>query len=184
MDGDKVAKFMALAGQEKGLDVSSTSLEFRKLAAHLLLSETFEYVIRGLGLNPVFEGVELKSAEAVDYNDSNNLPDKIEMLDGLADVAYTMYWNMHAFGLRLEEAFDRVCDNNLEKFVKLDNWDGTTGKLPKESWDLNCAITWPEEVASVEALAINGEFFGVGKDATGKVRKPSSYGSIDLSDLV
>ena len=184
MQGEKIAKFMALAGQEKGLEVNSVDLEFRKLAAHLLLSETLEYVIRGLGLNPVFEDGQLKSAEAVEYQDSGNAPDKLEMLDGLADVAYTMYWNMHAFGMNLEEAFERVCDNNLEKFVKLSGWGGQTGALPQDKWDLDAQISWPAEVASVEVLSIKGEYFAVGKDVTGKVRKPSSYKSVSLEDLI
>jgi len=109
----------------------------------------------------------------------------LEMVDGLADVAYTMYWNACAFGVPLEEAFDLVCDNNLEKFVKLGRGaEFSPGVLPREAWHCNLGIRWPEEVAQVSVIKVADEYYAVGKDSRGKVRKPSSYTSVDLLPLV
>jgi hypothetical protein len=95
-----------------------------------------------------------------------------------------MYWNACAFGVPLEEAFELVCDNNLEKFVKLASWSGPERTLEQPEWHCNQAVSWPAEVVRVEVLNISGEFFAVGKDARGKVRKPSTYRPVDLSALV
>jgi len=105
------------------------------------------------------------------------------MVDGLADVAYTMYWNSEAFKLPLEKAFEMVCDNNLEKFVQIDN-QSTEKNLEKENWDCGKNISWPSEVAEVEVIKNQEQFYAVGKDVNGKVRKPSSYKSVDLTTLV
>ena len=62
---------------------------------------------------------------------------------GLADVAYTMYWNSSAFALRLEEAFERVCDNNLDKFVALDGWSRGEAVLDRTEWHCDRQVEWP-----------------------------------------
>jgi hypothetical protein len=103
------------------------------------------------------------------------------MIDGLADVAYTMFWNSCAFGVPLEEAFALVCDNNLEKFVKLVGWSKGEGELARDDWHCGLEVAWPSEVATVSVLKIGADFFAVGKDARGKVRKPSTYRPVDLS---
>jgi hypothetical protein len=106
------------------------------------------------------------------------------MIDGLADVAYTMYWNACAFGVPLEEAFELVCDNNLEKFVRLSDWSSPPRILEQSEWCCGANVRWPAEVTTVEVLQIDEAFFAVGKDSRGKVRKPSTYKSVDLSSLV
>ncbi len=45
-------------------------------------------------------------------------------------------------------------------------------------------VAWPAEVVKILVLKVGGEYFAVGKDARGKVRKPSSHKSVDLSVLV
>jgi hypothetical protein len=95
-----------------------------------------------------------------------------------------MYWNACAFGIPLEEAFDLVCDNNLEKFVKLESWNAGECELAREEWHCHLGVQWPSEVVRVVVLDIRGEYFAVGKDARGKVRKPSTYQSVDLEPLV
>jgi len=184
MNGDKISKFMKLAGQSKSTGWEDGSAEQRKLGAQLLLSETLEYVIKGLGVTPVVNGSEIKDPDALNYETNGSAPDKIEVLDGLSDVAYTMYWNAHAFGIPLEEAFDVVCDNNLEKFVKLDGWQNRTGELEQEHWNCERGIEWPKEVESVTVVDVEGEHYAVGKDGRGKVRKPSCYRPVDLSPFV
>ena len=76
-------------------------------------------------------------------------------------------------------------DNNLSKFVPLlEDWEGGKGTVDNEFWDLNLGVRWPESVVSVEIVEIGGQFYGVGKDSAGKVRKPSTYQSVDLEPLL
>jgi hypothetical protein len=155
----------------------------RELGARLLLSEVLEYVISGLGVIPEVKGVKITEPDAVKYR-ADRPADTIEMLDGLADTAYTMYWNSISFGLPLEEAFDLVCHNNLEKFVLLTNWQGGERELTPEEWGCGQNITWPREVVKVQVVKVGSDYYGVGKDDGGKVRKPSSYQSVRLEALL
>ncbi|MBN8547929.1 MAG: hypothetical protein J0M12_01300 [Deltaproteobacteria bacterium] len=183
MNSEKVATFMALAGQVVETKFTSGTEAQRKLGAQLLLSEVLEYVIKGLGVTPEINGVKITDAEAVHYH-AERAPNQTEMLDGLCDVAYTMYWNSNCFGLPLEPAYDLVCDNNLEKFVRLEDWARGKTELQPSEWDCKKNITWPAEVVKVSVVDLDGALWAVGKDARGKVRKPGSYKSVDLSSLL
>ena len=183
MQSDKIRSFMALAGQELGSNLDLRDAEVRKLGAQLLLSETLEYVIKGLGVTPTVDGVSITDADGLSYVATGE-PNPIEMIDGLADVAYTMYWNAEAFGNPLEEAFEMVCDNNLEKFVRLNGWSEGERDLEQSEWAVNQNVTWPAEVVRVSVVDVSGTYYAVGKDKNGKVRKPSSYASVDLSTLL
>ena len=185
MESDKIKKFMTLAGQSVQERLTTGTPEQRKLGAQLLLSEVLEYVIDGLGVIPSVNGQPITEADSLTYASSTEArPSPSEMLDGLADVAYTMYWNAHAFGVPLEEGFDLVCDNNLEKFVKLEGSTWSAGPLAATEWGCRLGISWPKEVVSVTVIAIGSEFYAVGKDERGKVRKPSSYRSVDLAAVL
>ena len=185
MEADKVKLFMQLAGHPFITEASDANPELKKLGAALILSETLEYVIQGLGVKVSFNGQEITDANGLEYQlDENSAVDKKEMLDGLADVAYTMYWNMHAFNLKLEEAFELVADNNLEKFVELKDWSGAEGDLEAGEWDLGCNVSWPEAVHTVTVIKVAGSLYAVGKDKSGKVRKPSTYQSVQLDALL
>ncbi|MCB0344754.1 MAG: hypothetical protein KDD66_06540 [Bdellovibrionales bacterium] len=183
MKGNKVQKFMQLGGQEVAVELDMRDERTRKLGAQLLLTEVLEYVIKGLQVTPIIKGTKVEDPNDVQF-EVNGEPDAVEMLDGLADVAYTMYWNALAFGLPLEEGFDLVCDNNLEKFVQLEGWTSAPGPVEQGKWDCGEGAEWPEEVAHVEVIKIDEEHFAVGKDSTGKVRKPVSFRSVQLSHLV
>ena len=187
MNSSKISKFMDLAGQNKNLS-DSEDKKLRELGAQLLLSEVLEYVIKGLKVTPSFNGTKITDPNALNYESKTESTDRLEMIDGLADVAYTMYWNSEAFKLPLEEAFEMVCDNNLEKFVQIDSQSSEKNleeqSLEKEDWDCGKNISWPSEVAEVEIIKNQEQFFAVGKDANGKVRKPSSYKSVDLTTLI
>ena len=183
MKDKKVAVFKQLAGQEPVNRLSTRDEATRKLGAQLLLSEVLEYVISGLGVTPVIDGKKIQCSEGLSY-EVHSPANPTEMIDGLADTAYTMYWNALAFGVPLEAAFDLVCDNNLGKFVRLENWSGPRGVLPAQFWDCGKSVSWPAEVTSVTVLEVGGELFAVGKDAKGKVRKPSTYQPVDLSALL
>jgi hypothetical protein len=183
MKNEKIVKFMSLAGQEVAERFTARSEAERKLGAQLLLSEVLEYVIHGLGVIPEVNGVRITKPDEVLYH-AEEAPDQEEMLDGLSDVAYTMYWNQAAFGLPLEHAFELVSDNNLEKFVQLGAWAKGKTELPKDEWHCNCDVAWPAEVARVQVVQYGSELFAVGKDARGKVRKPSTYKPVDLGGLL
>lgn len=184
MDQRKVETFIQLAGQAVAQSLHAGTPEQRKLGAQLLLSELLEYIIYGLGIRPVVRGVEITDPEQINYVVGPDEPSKLEMIDGLADVAYTMYWNAVTFGIPVEQAYQLVCDNNLEKFVRLDGWSGPDGQLPRDAWGLQRGITWPDEVASVEVVQVGSQRYAVGKDQRGKVRKPSSYKPVELSGLL
>lgn len=183
MNSEKVATFMALAGQTVETKFTTGSEAQRKLGAQLLLSEVLEYVIKGLGVTPEINGVKITDADSLHYH-AERTPDQTEMLDGLSDVAYTMYWNSNCFGLPLEAAYELVCDNNLEKFVKLGDWAAGKTKLQANEWDCKKGITWPAEVVQVSVVDLKGQLWAVGTDARGKVRKPGSFKSVDLSPLL
>lgn len=183
MDQKKVAMFMALAGQREVLTFEVGDEKTRLLGAQLLLSEVLEYVIKGLGVQPSVNGVAISDPNSLTYTQHTE-PDQLEMLDGLADVGYTMFWNALAFGVPLEEGFSLVCDNNLEKFVALPDWTGERGALPESEWHCEQSIVWPEEVTSVTIVEVAGALFAVGKDIHGKVRKPSSFKPVQLKTLL
>jgi hypothetical protein len=183
MNSKKVGMFIELAGKSPASKLTIGNEEQRKLGAQLLLSEVLEYVIDGLGVTPVVDGVEIKNPDGLQYVVKND-PNPVEMLDGLADTGYTMFWNALTFGIPLEKAFDLVCDNNLEKFVKLNDWQAGAKVLDQSEWNCGCEVTWPKEVASVSAIKIGEEFYAVGKDESGKVRKPSSFKPLDLQCLL
>lgn len=184
MDARKVALFMELAGQKEATEFVSGDEATRCLGAQLLLSEVLEYIIKGLGVSPEFNGQKIIDPECFHYKAAEQ-PSRLEMLDGLCDVAYTMYWNALAFGIPLEQGFELVCDNNLEKFVALPDWTGAIGDLEPENWDCGMDIEWPETVVAVTVVEVAGGVrFAVGKDVHGKVRKPSSFEPVTLEPLV
>jgi len=184
MKGDKIRTFMTLAGQPVAQELTTGTPEQRKLGAQLLLSEVLEYVIKGLGVIPDYHGTAITDPDALHYNISEQSPDKVDMIDGLADTAYTMYWNAEAFRIPIEAAFELVCDNNLEKFVLLSDWPGEERDLVPAEWDCGRGVNWPKEVAQVSVKKIDGKFYAVGKDGRGKVRKPSTYQAVELSPLL
>lgn len=175
---------MQLADQQLAQGISQGTESQRRLGAQLLLSEVLEYLIYGLGVTPEFNGTKITKPDDLQYVNSGSTVNTTEMLDGLSDVAYTMYWNALAFGLPLEEAFELVCDNNLQKFVLLENWTGPIGPLSQDQWDLDRNISWPDEVVGVSIVKIGKTCYGVGKDKRGKVRKPSSFKAVQLDSLL
>jgi hypothetical protein len=183
MDASKIALFMQLAGQEVRSKLQSGDPKQRALGAQLLLSEVLEYVIHGLGVIPEVSGTKITAPDGLTYHAAET-PDHEEMVDGLADVAYTMYWNACAFGIPLPQAFSLVCDNNLEKFVRLESWTRGECELESSEWHCGQDVSWPPEVVKVAVLHVGGAYYAVGKDARGKVRKPSTYSPVDLAELV
>lgn len=184
INSDKVKTFLEVAGQGYSCHFATGTEQERALGAKLLLSEVLEYVIQGLGVIPEVNGVKITEPNGLKYIASDSTPDRKEMLDGLADVAYTMFWNSVKFGIPLETAYDLVCDNNLSKFVIVAGTEYKSGILPKSDWHLGQNVTWPDSVTTVEVVEVNGIHYAAGKDSTGKVQKPSTYKSVVLDDLL
>jgi hypothetical protein len=182
MDNKKISKFIELAGGKAATNLTAGSPKQRELGAQLLLSEVLEYIVHGLGVTPSFNGTAISDPNGLQYS-ATATPDSLAMIDGLADTAYTMFWNSVTFGVPLERAFELVCDNNLEKFVLLSG-DFKEGLLPPDRWHCDRSVSWPSEVTTVTVVRIGSEVYAVGKDASGKVRKPSTYLSVDLTPLV
>lgn len=187
MEGHKVKEFMEISGILQGEEDLVKSSSNRELGARLLLSEVLEYVIKGLGVVPSINGQEITDPESIQYNARNGV-DRENMIDGLADVAYTMFWNAIAFGVPVEEAFEIVCDNNLTKFVLLEEdfcreIDGDQKTLPKDMWHCGKEVAWPPSVVDVRVVCIGDKCYAVGVDKGGKVQKPSSYSPPKLRSL-
>lgn len=97
-----------------------------------------------------------------------------EVLDGVVDVlvvATGLAHKLEAFGINVGEAVCRITENNLSKFPEY-----TT----KEA--LETVKLYSDKSESVIASDIMGKL--VVKDLNGKIRKPASFVSVDLSDLV
>jgi hypothetical protein len=77
-----------------------------------------------------------------------------------------------------------VGSNDLEGFSSFGSWSNGERELVRGEWHCHLGVEWPPEVVKVEVLDIRGKYFAVGKDARGKVRKPSTYRSVDLEPLV
>lgn len=184
MKETKVGLFMDITNGGKAREKSD---EKRKLDASLLLSETLEYCL-ALGVVPVVNGQEIRNPNGLEYRIEGE-PNRLEMLDGLADVAYTMYWNAIAYDMPLEAAYERVCDNNLKKFVKvlmIPTYDVIDGRklVHKANWDLGLDVTWDPSVVEVEIVQVDRNMFAIGSDSSGKVSKPSTYRKVKLEDLL
>lgn len=182
MDKNKVETFIKLAGGKIPSKIDFVDGKTQELGARILLSEVLEYIIYGLGLKLSVNGTVIDNPEGIEYSATGNL-DPVAAIDGIADIAYTMYWNAARFGLPIEEAFNRVADNNLEKFVKVDD-KYPEGDLQLNDWHCDLGVSWTPEVVKVEIIKIGAETYAVGKDSGGKVRKPSTYKSVVLDDLV
>ena len=183
MNGEQVELFVELAGGVPAASIASSSEKLRILGAGLILSETLEYIIKGLGLTITVGSQKISDPQSFSF-DFAGPPVAEDMLDGLADIAYTLYWNAIMFQLPIEAGFKAVCENNLQKFVSLSEGEFSAGEVVKEHWHLNRDVHWPDEVVSVVVVATRHGLFAVGKDANGKVRKPSTYTPLSLTPLL
>lgn len=185
MKDKEVRLFMQLGRQLIQDRLGEMSDNSRILGAKLLVSEVLEYVIKGLGVTPIVNGEKITCGDSLKYEIGANDVNLIEMLDGLADAQYAVFWNKCHFGIPLEEAFAAVCKNNLEKFVPLPR-DGSfkVGELDRSQWGCGKGISWGADVVKVSCVEVEGGYYAVGQDEHGKTRKPSSFQTLDLAPLV
>lgn len=123
------------------------TIEERILWAKLLLSETFETIQKGLGVELMFEtmnGVEYYLDEDVINFVTEKKPyDPVETLDGIADVKVISNGMGACFGLPVEHADLEVFNSNMSKLDE----DGTP--------IINSCRHWIDEDAESAASAID-----------------------------
>mgnify|MGYP003651893560 CR=1 FL=1 len=103
-------------------------------------------------------------AECVDAFEQK---DSVEVLDAACDLFVTvagLMQKLESAGFNVEEALKRVCQNNMDKYIPV-------GK--HLSYDSAFTATLNEE-HNVWVL----------RDSNQKIRKPSSFQSVELNDLV
>ena len=68
--------------------------------------------------------------------------------------------------------------------MKLDGWEKGEFELAREDWDCGRGVSWPPAVTQVHVIKVGPDYFAVGKDPCGKVRKPSTYTTVSLAKLI
>lgn len=104
--------------------------------------------------------------------------DTVGMLDGMSDILVTaigLYQKLAQFGYPVEEALERVCDNNLTKFHETAEEANETVQFYRD---------FIVETFVRMVTLNNGEvYYSVIRKSDGKLLKPKYYQSVDLSDL-
>lgn len=104
--------------------------------------------------------------------------DALELLDGISDIMVTaigLYQKLQQCGYPVDEAFNRVCDNNLTKFHKDPNEANKTVEFYK-----NQGV---ETFVRLIRLESGEEFYSVIRKSDGKLLKPYNFEPVDLLDL-
>lgn len=107
-----VELFMRLAGQETPAVPTVPDAETRLLRAKLLMEETLETIVRGLGV-----GVDYFSANGSWKFSIMGPPNMVEIADGVADVIVVATGTALACGIKLEPIQQLVDEANLAKFA-------------------------------------------------------------------
>lgn len=126
---DRVAKFMKLAGQATPAFTGTMDEHTRISRARLMLEETLETIILGLGVkltNPDGSVIDLKTTR-FEINGELNVQ---EVVDGCADVHVVTTGTLVALGVPDEQLLELVDENNLKKFG-LGGYRDETGKWIK-----------------------------------------------------
>ena len=76
----------------------------------------------------------------------------------------------------LLEAYRRVIESNFSKFVKVDDWHD-------EQWAKNEQLIMIDRLGTEITKELNNGYW-VFRDSNGKIRKPSTFKPVDLSDLI
>jgi hypothetical protein len=109
--------------------------------------------------------------EIKELQDSFDNKDAVELLDGACDGFVTLVGliqQMEKVGFKVDEALQRVCDNNLSKFPRYITY------TDKVSYD---NLGWRQFFDTDYHLWIL-------KDSNGKIRKPRDFVPVEISDLV
>ena len=76
----------------------------------------------------------------------------------------------------LVEAYSRVIESNFSKFVKVDDWHD-------EQWAKKEQLIMIDRLGTEITKELNNGYW-VFRDSNGKIRKPSTFKPVDLSDLI
>jgi hypothetical protein len=109
--------------------------------------------------------------EIGELQDAFDNRDAVELLDGACDGFVTLVGliqQMEKAGFKVDEALQRVCDNNVTKF-------------PSEITNLDVVYACDNEWKIVPNIKYSCYVF---KDGNNKVRKPINFVPVEISDLV
>ena len=76
----------------------------------------------------------------------------------------------------ITKAYHRVIESNFSKFVKVDDWHD-------EQWAKNEQLIMIDRLGTEITKELNNGYW-VFRDSNGKIRKPSTFKPVDLSDLI
>ena len=103
-----------------------------------------------------------------------------EVLDGVVDTLYVAIGMLHKLkemGIDVEEAMQRIAENNLSKFPECSDYviDSTVDLYDKKGVKINYSFA---------RSPLDDYKVVVFKDENGKIRKPFGFESVTLKDLV
>ena len=103
-----------------------------------------------------------------------------EVLDGVVDTLYVAIGMLHKLkemGIDVEEAMQRIAENNLSKFPEALDYviDSTVDLYDKKGIEINYSFA---------RSPLDDYKVVVFKDENGKIRKPFGFESVTLKDLV
>ena len=108
---------------------------------------------------------------ALESDTSNYFPFIHELYQSMLDAAGIVFVDSV-----LLEAYRRVIESNFSKFVKVDDWHD-------EQWAKNEQLIMIDRLGTEITKELNNGYW-VFRDSNGKIRKPSTFKPVDLSDLI
>lgn len=120
--------------------------------------------------------VALIKEEAKELQEALDNNDPVELLDAVCDlyvVLNGLTQKLLNAGFDVAEAMQAVDDNNFSKF-------------PATTTEVQQSKKWYKETKGVDVIIERNQKYGVYvlKDSNGKVRKPSSFKDVELTDFV
>lgn len=159
-----VKKFHLKAGQLAPDKPTIPSLEVRILRAKLILEETLETILDGLGLN-IHQSNDLSAPHGMRFEFTEcRPPNLVKIADGCADLRVVVVGTEIACGIDGEAAFREVMRSNMSKYY----W--TPDELQKARLD-GCTVVKLDDGTH----CVTNEY--------GKVLKPAGYSPAQLEQF-
>lgn len=117
--------------------------------------------------------VKLIEEELTELKDAIEKKNFTEVADALSDILYVVYGAGHAFGINLDDTFNKVHESNMTKACKTEIEAYQTIEFIKE--------TQPRYKEPTYKLSKDGKYYIVYDDETGKILKNKYYQEVDLS---
>jgi predicted HAD superfamily Cof-like phosphohydrolase len=113
----RIAQFMAKAGQELPSEPITPTLSMREFRARLILEEALETITRGLGVTVLLNPGATTLSHVNEITLKANLPfNIIETVDGCADISVVTIGTLCAIGVKDDPILREVDLANLRKF--------------------------------------------------------------------